>query len=254
MVDWPLEVTMAPHLWEPMRAQGSLSSRIAARIQELISAEELKPGDRLPPERELAGMLGVSRASVREATRSLAAQGRLSIRHGQGIFIEASATTNRLRSSLLADEHDVDELYAMREVLEVPAAQWAAQNVTAKAAATLERSYARLADAIDRRAPWQELQRLDAAFHEAVVRIAGNKFLLRTLGVLNETIAAGMQTTLRIPGRLDQSMADHGEILAAIRTGDSRRAGRASRSHIRGAHKVARREVEAVDNHGGLAR
>ena len=129
---------MSAYLWEPMGAQGSLSSRIAARIQELISAEQLKPGDQLPPERELAALLGVSRASVREATRSLAAQGRLSIRHGQGVFIEAPATTNRLRSSLLADEHDVDELYAMRELLEVPAAQWAAQNVTTEAAARLE--------------------------------------------------------------------------------------------------------------------
>lgn len=245
---------MSAYLWEPMGAQGSLSTRIAARIQELIAAEELKPGDQLPPERELAGLLGVSRASVREATRSLAAQGRLSVRHGQGVFIEAPATTNRLRSSLLADEHDVDELYAMRELLEVPAAQWAAQNVTTEAAARLEQSYAELSEAIGRRAPWQELQRLDAGFHEAVVRVAGNKFLLRTLSVLNETIAAGMETTLHVPGRLDRSMEDHAEIVAAIMDGDSLRAGAASRSHIRGAHKTARRVVEAADNDTGPER
>lgn len=231
--------------WEPVRVRGSLSSRIVARIQELISSEQLKPGDRLPPERQLAGLLGVSRASVREATRALAAQGRLSIRHGQGIFIEAPATTTRLRSSLLRDEHDVAELYAMRELLEVPAAQWAARNVTPEGVTAIENAYTSLAGAIDRAVPWPDLQRLDAAFHEAVVRVAGNKFLLRTLAVLNETIAAGMQTTLGVPGRPAQSMADHGEILAAITAGDSRRAARASRAHIRGAARAAQQQVEA---------
>lgn len=244
---------MSTQLWEPMRPQGSLSSRIAARIDELIAVDQLEPGDRLPPERELASLLGVSRPSVREAVRTLAAQGRLSIRHGQGVFIEEPATTSRLRDSLLVREHDVDELYAMREVLEVPAARWAAQNSATGDVTRLDAAYELLTAAVSSGAAWEELQRLDAAFHESVVRVAGNKFLMRTLGVLNEIMAAGMETTLSIPGRLQKSEKDHQEIFTAIKAGDPRRAERAARTHIRAVHRAAKKRVETISQDGGQA-
>ncbi|KID29566.1 GntR family transcriptional repressor for pyruvate dehydrogenase complex [Prauserella rugosa] len=232
------------NLWEPIRPPGSLAARIADRIEELITAEQLRPGDRLPPERELATMLGVSRPSLREAIRSLAARGRLAVRHGQGVFVEEPATTKRLTSSLTSYEHDVDELFAMREVLEVPAAGWAAKNRTETGIEWLQDAYDRLVDATRGTVDWDELQRLDAAFHEAVVRVAGNRFLLRTLGVLNEIMVAGMETTLRMPGRLEKSAAEHARILEAIKDGDSRGAQAAARAHIRGAHAAARKFVE----------
>ncbi|TCP44724.1 GntR family transcriptional regulator [Tamaricihabitans halophyticus] len=235
---------MGAGLWEPIRPPGSLAARIAERVEELMTAEQLKPGDRLPPERELAAMLGVSRPSLREAIRSLAARGRLSVRHGQGVFVEAPLTAKRLASSLRSDEHDLDELYAMREVLEVPAAGWAAKNRTEAGMELLDEAYRELTDAANGQAEWDELQRLDAGFHEAVVRVAGNRFLLRTLGVLNEIMAAGMETTLRHPGRLRQSAKEHARILEAIKDGDSRGARAAARAHIRGAHTAALRYVE----------
>ncbi|MGH3628169.1 MAG: FadR/GntR family transcriptional regulator, partial [Sciscionella sp.] len=101
---------MGAELWEPLRPQGSLSARIASSIEALIVSEGIKPGERLPPERELAAMLGVSRPSLREAISSLAAWGRLTVRHGRGVFVESPETTRRLRDSLLPDEHGVDEL------------------------------------------------------------------------------------------------------------------------------------------------
>lgn len=235
---------MASELWEPIRPPGSLAARIAERVEELISTERLKPGDRLPPERELAVLLGVSRPSLREAIRSLAARGRVKVRHGQGVFVERPATTRRLTSSLDSDEHDLDDLYAMREVLEVPAAGWAARASARGGVARLEEAYAQLTKAVRPRPDWDELQRLDAGFHEAVVRVAGNRFLLRTLGVLNEIMAAGMETTLRYPGRLEQSAAEHARILERIKMGDSRGARAAARAHIRAAHAVALTYVE----------
>lgn len=238
---------MAADLWEPIRPPGSLAARIAERVEELITLEQLSPGDRLPPERDLAGMLGVSRPSLREAIRSLVANGRLAVRHGQGVFVEAPATTKRLTNSLRSDEHDLDELYAMRDVLEVPAAGWAAKNSTEEGIARLEEAYEQLMEATRNGEDWNELQRLDAGFHEAVVRVAGNRFLLRTLGVLNEIMAAGMETTLRHPGRLEKSAAEHERILNAIRDGDSRAARSAARAHIRGAHAAAIRFVEQQD-------
>ncbi|MCT2582020.1 FadR family transcriptional regulator [Actinophytocola sp. S1-96] len=211
----------------------------------MLTQEQLKPGDQLPPERELAAMLGVSRPSLREAIRSLAARGRLVVRHGQGVFVEEPALTKRLTSSMVSDEHSVDELYAMREVLEVPAAGWAAKNIDEAGIERLKQAYDLLTEAGARNADWDELQRLDASFHEAVVRVAGNRFLLRTLGVLNEIMVAGMETTLRHPGRLAQSAREHAAILNAIQDGDSRAARAAARAHIRSAHAAALRYVES---------
>ncbi|MFD4976354.1 FadR/GntR family transcriptional regulator [Streptomyces sp. NPDC058424] len=238
-------------LWTPVQQPGSLATRIAAQIEQLIVGEQLKPGDRLPPERELATLLGVSRPSLREAVRSLAAQGRVSVRHGQGVFVESDATTRRLRSDLAQVEVDFTELFAMREVLEVPAAGWAATNASPEQLAAIEHAFAELQEATSKEpVDWPELQRLDVAFHESVVKACGNRFLLRTLGVLNEVMVAGMQTTLQIPGRLERSAADHARILEAVRRGDATGARAATRAHIRAAQAAGlkhRKNESATD-------
>jgi GntR family transcriptional repressor for pyruvate dehydrogenase complex len=89
------------------------------------------------------------------------------------------------------------------------------------------------------------LQPLDAAFHMRLVEAAGNRFLRQTLGVLQEMLAAGMETTLVVPGRLEKSRGEHDRILAAVRAGDAAGARAAARKHIRGAYKVALRRLEA---------
>jgi GntR family transcriptional regulator, transcriptional repressor for pyruvate dehydrogenase complex len=181
----------------------------------------------------------VSRPSLREAIGSLAAKGKLSVRHGQGVFVEADDTTRRLRDGT---RHSLDlaELFAMREVLEVPATGWAAEKADKGALPGIEAAYTALTEtAATKPVDWDELQRLDAAFHEAIVRAARNRFMLRTVGVLNEIMVEGMQTTLRIPGRLEKSAADHARILQAIRDRDPRRARAAARAHIRAAHAAA---------------
>lgn len=239
--------------WRPVRTAGLLSERIAAEIEQLVEAEHLKPGDRLPPERELALMLGVSRPSLREAIRSLAVQGRVSVRHGQGVFIE-DPTTTRLRSRLGPAAADVEELFAMREVLEVPAAGWAAERATDDQLDGIRTAYAELTEAAGREIiDWDDLQRLDAQFHEAIVRAGGNRFMLRTLGVLNEVIHAGMETTLRLPGRLQASARDHQALLEALERRDSKAARAAARRHIRQAWAAARRAVASQPQQNGAA-
>lgn len=229
-------------VWQPVRSRGSLPGRIAAQIEKLIAAEELKPGDRLPAERDLAGLLGVSRPSVREAVQQLAAQGRVSVRHGQGVFVAADDTTRRLRARLSRQTTDFEEVFATREVLEVPAAGWAAEQATPAAIDQIRQAYEALTSAVSRRpVDWDELQHLDLAFHESVVRAGGNRFMLRILGVLHEVIESGMQTTLQVPGRLERSAHDHARILAAVAAGDPTAARSAARRHIRGALAAARR-------------
>lgn len=226
-------------LWVPLR-QGRVSDLIARRILDLISANRLRPGDQLPPERELATKLGTSRPSLREALRSLGAQGVVDIRHGSGVFVAEPAVTRNLRAALVAQEVSVGELYDMREVLEIPAAGWAARRQDPAALAEVQQAFdALMAASLAEQVDWDRLRELDAAFHLCIVRAAGNRFMTQTLGVLHEIISRGMETTLRIPGRLEKSRGEHRRILDAVLAGDSAGARRSVSAHIQGARKAA---------------
>ena len=107
--------------WRWMGSHEPLFLRVAEQIEQFVAGNELAPGDRLPGERELCDLLGVSRASVREALRSLETRGVVRVRHGKGVFVAAPDEGERAvqRFSRLR-EVGLEELFAMREVLEVP--------------------------------------------------------------------------------------------------------------------------------------
>jgi GntR family transcriptional regulator, transcriptional repressor for pyruvate dehydrogenase complex len=233
-------------VWHSVATVGTVSDRIAQQILNLIGTEEIKPGDRLPSERELATLLGVSRPSVREAVKALEAQGRLHVRHGQGVFVALPQSQKDLRAALARQELTLGELFAMREVLEVPAAGWAAaagheDRIAVASAALDELNSASNAEPLD----FALLQSLDAAFHMRIVEAADNRFLRQTLGVLQEMLATSMETTLLVPGRLAKSRTEHQRILEALKRGDSTGARTAARRHIRSAQSAARLRLQA---------
>lgn len=231
----------------PQLGQGSLTDRIRLEIMRFLEDNRLSPGERLPSERELAAVLGVSRPSVREAVRSLQAEGRLIVRHGQGVFVAEPSVRRSLRESMAMLDHSLGELFAMREVLEVPAAQWAARRQDRDALAAVRAAFDALDAAIDRDPlDFGELQRLDARFHLCIVEAAGNRLLAQTQGVLNELLETGMRTTLEVKGRLERSRVEHARILDALLAGDTPAAGRAARTHVRNARAAANRRIQAA--------
>lgn len=225
-------------LWSPIKQAGNLTDRIVSTIEELIASEQLAEGERLPSEREMASMLGVSRPALREAVKTLEARGRLTVRHGQGVFVRQDAAS-AMRSRLSNLELTLGELFAMREVLEVSAAGWAA----AVASDEEVESLAELLAVEDRaRTAPLDLARvgaLDAEFHLRIVEMARNRFLSQMVGVLQEMLAAGMETTLSVPGRLEQSRHDHHALYASIRSHDPAAARDAAFVHIDGARRAA---------------
>lgn len=231
-------------LWGPIKSPGSLTERIVARIGELIETEELALGERLPSEREMARLLGVSRPALREAVKTLEARGRLVVRHGQGVFV-GSGERDMVRDRLAYLEVSLTELYAMREVLEEPAAAWAASSATPEEVEALAATLAVEEEARREPIDFARLGKLDAAFHLKIVEIAKNRFLGQTHGVLQEILASGMETTLTIPGRIGQSRRDHRAIFDAIRKGDPDAARAAARAHIQGARDAALDRVRA---------
>jgi GntR family transcriptional repressor for pyruvate dehydrogenase complex len=234
-------------VWESLD-RGSTARRIEEQVLRVLDEGQLKPGDRLPPERELARLLGVSRPTLREAIGALQAQGRLQVRHGQGVFVAEPATAQELRTAMAQHELTVEELFAMREVLEVPAAGWAAERQDEGSLTRVRRALEALNEAAARQPQeFAELQRLDSAFHLAIVEAAGNRFLRQTLGVLQDILARGMETTLMVPGRLEKSRQEHERILAALLAGDPAAARTAARRHVRAAHRTAVGRLQAQE-------
>lgn len=224
--------------WDPIKEPGSLTDRIVDRIGELIDGEGLGAGARLPAEREMARMLGVSRPAVREAVKVLEARGRLLVRHGQGVFVARTAV-DEVRERLSTLAVNLNELFDMRLVLEEPAAMWAAERSTDDDIAELAEGLA--AEEAARRPPidFDALRELDTAFHMHIVRMAKNRFLQQTLGVLQEMISSGMETTLSIPGRVEVARGDHRRIFAAVAAHDAAAAVAAIHAHIDGARDAA---------------
>src|SRR5262249_23395810 len=114
----------------PSSKKTRLYETIVAQLGQLIQEGKLRPGDRLPPERELAARLQVSRASVREALRSLELQGLLSSRQGSGTFIAAIGQEELLRAfTRLAEEgQTLRDIFELRFLLEPPIAAMAARG------------------------------------------------------------------------------------------------------------------------------
>ena len=206
-----------PVVSNPPRLQGQVRL-----LLEHIESQGLQGGDRLEPERELAKILGISRPSLREAIQILQVQGRLRVKHGIGIFVLDQADGEKLRESLRAAQHRIEELFQMREILEAPAVEWAAERRSEEQLAEMKLAAKALNEAISKKpVDFENLRRLDMEFHLTIVRSAQNQFLNQTLGTLQEIMFHSMDNTLKLPGRVDSSEHEHGMILDAIEKRDS---------------------------------
>ncbi len=233
-------------MWQAVNQPGNLAARIVTQIEKLIGERRLKPGDQLPSERDMAILLQVSRPSLREAIRMLEARGLLVVRHGVGVFVEDARSESELRYALTTTEMSHNELFAMREVLEVPAAAWAAEKITTAQLAQLRGALDDMATIVDAAGDidYGRLAALDVRFHMGIATAAGNRFLCQTAGVLHHMLLSGMQNTLTTRARVVRSRRDHENIYAALRAHDPTAARKAARAHIRATHAGAIRRVE----------
>lgn len=223
---------------EPVK-RTSLREEAAEQIRSLIIDGQMKPGDRLPSERELGARLSVSRASVREALRSLEIKGLLEVRPGEGIFVceaPVEASLDPLASALFSRKNLL-ELLEVRQVLEPPIAALAAQRAQPADIQEIERAL----EEMERRL---ELRRYDdavkaiIAFHRAVTKATGNRFLQRLMNTIAGLLSESMKETLRLPGRPARSLDGHRQILAAIKAGDAAAAEAAMLRHINGVEEA----------------
>jgi DNA-binding GntR family transcriptional regulator len=191
-------------------------------LRDAISDGRIAVGERVREE-EIARELGVSRTPVREALQRLHQRGLLVFGNGRGLVVAELS------------QHQVLQLYAMREILEGSAARFAAQHATAADVAILYRLQKELAEA---KPDALLLVTLNRRFHQAIYEAAHNQYLMQTLNMLHDSLALLHNATFRVPSRRSESDEEHRRIVAAIEKHDPDAAEEAAREHIRQAQRT----------------
>ena len=204
---------------------------VARQLEQFIT-ERMKPGDMLPPERELAEKFGVSRSSVRDAIRRLELIGLVEPRQGSGTLVREVSPeflVNPLTSVLVQKRKSVVELLDVRKILEPPLAARAASHASADDIAELEDILRRQDDKLRR---GEVAIDEDNEFHYTIALASDNTVVLKVLDVLMDLLRETRERSLQVEGRPQKSLAGHRRILSAIKRRDGAAAELAMRRHI----------------------
>ncbi|HTV66620.1 MAG TPA: FadR/GntR family transcriptional regulator [Bryocella sp.] len=215
---------------------------VAEQIERLI-LRKLKPGDKLPSERELAEMLRVSRSSIRDAIRSLELLGLVEPRQGAGTIVRETSVDSMkpFADALKQRQEMVTDLLDFREMVEPPLAARAAAHISSAQISGLEDILLR-----------QEQKMLagepaiaeDAEFHYIIALASGNTVVLKVIDLVIDLLRDTRQRALQVPGRAQRSLNGHRRILDAIARRDPEAASAAMRRHIREIEHVVMKKFE----------
>jgi GntR family transcriptional regulator, transcriptional repressor for pyruvate dehydrogenase complex len=212
--------------------KSALSEDIVDRLLTLIRERELRPGDKLPPERELAMLMGVSRPSLREALRALSIMNVLEIRQGDGAYVtalEPEQLMAHLDFVFALTDATFLELFEARRVLEPGIVALAALRIGAKELEQLEACYARSVECVADRPAFAAA---DLELHELIAKAAGNQILERFIAGLSQLGQESRRRTVALPGIPEQSVRDHRAIIDALRRHDPAAAQQAMLEHL----------------------
>jgi GntR family transcriptional regulator, transcriptional repressor for pyruvate dehydrogenase complex len=216
--------------------RNSVADQVAKKILDLVRTGNLKPGDQLPPERDLAQMLQVSRPSLREAMRGLQILGVVKSRQGGGAYIsslDAADLLGPLQFLITLNTQNVHALYESRALVDGGIARMAAERLSA---ADIERLRAMVVLQVNLVTDPLGFRVSDLEFHRTIMESTGNPFLVR---VAHSLYVLGMEyrrIASETPGVLKRSLADHEAIVAAFVARDPDAAEKAMLQHMMNVH------------------
>jgi DNA-binding GntR family transcriptional regulator len=196
----------------------SLHDEVAAQLRERIFAGELAPGSFLDEVR-LAEQMKISRTPLREALKVLTAEGLVRHEPRRGCFVNEVTA------------QDLDEIFPVIALLEGRCAHEAALHATDADLEVLEQLHQKLAKHAKARRI-TEYYEANYAIHEAIIRLAGNRWLASVIGDLRKIVKLARLQQLHAPGRLDQSLSEHLAVFAALKARDGEGAEAAMRTHL----------------------
>jgi GntR family transcriptional regulator, transcriptional repressor for pyruvate dehydrogenase complex len=215
---------------QPIR-RSPLYEEVVERLRAFIDIEELKPGDKLLSERELAQRLGVSRTSVRQALTALRVGGLVEIRHGDGVYLlgPPEDVVPSLADQLLQSHAQLPAIMEVREALETQTARLAARRRSEEDLRELRAALDAMAAAIE---AGEDGADADQRFHGAIARAARNDLIVGLMDQLADPIDQTRRASLSRPDRPPRSLAAHHQILDAIERQDEHAAATAMREHL----------------------
>ena len=210
-----------------------LYEQIVQQIEESIVKGELKPGDQLPAERDLAQRFGVSRTAVREAVKALREKGLVEAYSGRGTFV-TDGTTQAVRQSLdlmvkIGQQDGSNHLAEVRAILEPEIAALAALRIQEAEVATMREAVAVMDKAFQDPDAYIEA---DLDFHLALAEGAGNPLILSLLDSIVGLLREQRLKIFKVPGGPERGQVHHKKILEAVDKRDAEKARDAMRSHL----------------------
>ncbi|MDP2873053.1 MAG: FadR/GntR family transcriptional regulator [Bacillota bacterium] len=215
---------------------------IVQQLTQLIRKGRLRPGDRLPPERELAETLGVSRSTLRSALRVLEGLRMIESRQGDGTYVaevDLEQLVAPLAAVLFTHSVLVEDILELRQIIEPPIAEWAAKRARPEDIEELESILA-----VQARKAAEGLQTAeeDSRFHYAIAEATGNQMVVHLIDLVMSLLAEVRASSLQVPDRQEVSLAGHRSILEGIKDHDQAAALQAMKEHIR-------RVAQAIESH-----
>ncbi len=215
-----------------------LSQSVVRQIELLLLRGILRPGERLPSERDLAKKLGVSRPSLRDAIAELQARGLLSTRGGAGIYVADlldSAFSDSLVNLFAQHDEALFDYIGFRRDLESMAAERAARHGSEMDLKVIDTIFRKMEAAHLLRDPTEEA-RLDAEFHLSIVEASHNIIMLHMMramfNLLHQGVFYNRQMIFRQRATRDDLLAQHGAINDALRARDPVAARKAAERHL----------------------
>jgi DNA-binding FadR family transcriptional regulator len=213
------------------------SALVSEYLRRVVHRGELGPGDRLPAERQLAVTLGVGRVTLREALQELEDQGYLVRKRGVngGAFLtDLARPFDAWRAGVLAHREGLDELWDLREAVEVQIVRLAAERRTTAHLAALEEADERLRGAATR----AEFRRADLDFHGELASAARSSRLASLMYATRGELFSPVEPTV-VATRVRRAADGHAEVTDAVRRRDAAAAEEGIRAHL----KAARSEL-----------
>ena len=216
-----------------------LYESVIEQIMNLIKNNKLKPGDKLPPERELAEKLSISRGSLREAFRVLESRGLIKSKPGGGRYIReirknGHNSTENIISSL--EKSSILELLEAREMFEVKIAKIAAQKATPEDIELIEEALNKINE--EEELKNDEKTQSDTEFHLAIARASHNFVFTNIIKLHLDLLKDTREKTWKITGRREKQYQEHQAILQAIKEHDAKKAGETMLKHLKNVREV----------------
>jgi GntR family transcriptional regulator, transcriptional repressor for pyruvate dehydrogenase complex len=230
----------------PLPRRPVAAERVATRLQDLIRSGNLKAGDVMPSENELARALQVSRPVIREALRGLQILGLVETRQGGRCYVTDLSVARLFQPFQVAmalNESNIDQLYQARVAVECELARRAASNldepILARLREMVSAGYEMARDPVGFRV-------VDFEFHKTLMALGENPFLEVMAKGLYELGMEYRRVASETPGVIDRSAAEHDAIVAALETRSAERAAEAMRRHLESISRTTREAMRRL--------